>query len=537
MFSDQTEQVVDYYHGVPIADPFRWLEDGNSPEVRAWTDRQNATFRAYMDALPNRAQIRARVDEMLSVDQMESPWQVKERLFYMKRTARQQQPCLMMSEDDREVTLVDPNTDGNDTRTLHLLQVSGDGKKVALGEKIGGEDTCSVQFLDVDSREVLPAKISRGFHRGIAFGIDGSYAYHAHERLTSSRPHYRAVFRLDLLTGQETEIYFAGEGPHIRARVIPGWTDDSMAYLVREPGQFTNLYLHNPLTDSAPRLINDSKTPKFGFLRIGAKCYALACRDGGERQIVTFDAATPEVEHWEVILSQIPESLTECTIWQNLICVTTPLDQGYVTTVYDLNGNLHDQIRYPEGGTLRFHPRRGPGQVGIYYHYSSFDCPPTLMRYDLEAKCHRTVFTEDIPFMSKRVETKQTTYRSTDGTEVPICIAWDPDYVLPSPGPLILTAYGGFGARVTPAFSTFITFMLQQGFRFAFANIRGGSELGDAWHSGGRRRNKPQTISDFIAGAEWLCNAGWTTPEQQASFGACSLYKPPVHSRPALSVQ
>jgi prolyl oligopeptidase len=521
MFSEQTEQVMDYHHGIPVADPYRWLEDGSSPDVRAWTDWQNAAFRAYMDRLPDRATIRARVEQMLSIDQMESPWQVGERLFYLKRTAQQQQPCLMLGEDGGEITLIDPNTDESNARSLHLLQVSADGKRVAVGEKIGGEDTCSIRFLDVDSRELLPTTLPRGFHRGIAFGLDGSYIYHAHERLASLKPHYRAVFRLNLLTGEETEVYFAGEGPQIRTRVIPGSDDDWVAYLVREPGRYTNLYLHNPLKGTAPRHINDAQTPECAFLRIGSRCYVLVRRAGGQRQIAAFDAATPQEEHWELILHELPESLTDCTIWQDLICITTPLGQRYVTTVYDLNGKLQDRIHYPEDGTLRIYPRRGPGQNGIHYHYSSFDSPPTFKHYDLGAKVHRTVFTETVPFASNRVEKRETTYRSTDGVEVPICIAWDPDVVLPAPAPLIFTAYGGFGAKVTPAYSKFITFMLQLGFRFAIANVRGGSELGDAWHRGGKRRNKPQAIADFIAGADWLCDAGLTTPALQASVGAC----------------
>jgi prolyl oligopeptidase len=521
MLSEQTEQVVDYYHGIPVADPFRWLEDGSSPAVRAWTEQQNVACRAYMDSLPDRTNIRSNVGQMLSIDQIESPWQVGPRLFYLKRAAQQQQPCLILSEHGAELLLADPNTDERSALTFHILQVSADGKRVALGEKIGGEDTCAVRFLDVDSREFLPAKLSRGHHRGIAFGVNANYIYHAHERLRSPKPHYRAVFRVDLLTGQESEVFFAGEGPHIRARVIPGCDGDWMAYLVREPGKHTNLYLHSPLRGNPPLLINGPQTPECGFLRIGTKCYALVRRDGGERQVVKFDAATPEVERWEVILSKVPESLTDCTIWQDFICLTGPLDQGSATTVYDLDGNLRDLIQYPEGGTLRIHPRRGPGQTGIYYQFSSFDCPPTVKRYDITAKRHRTVFTEAIPFASNRIEKIETTYRSTDGTEVPICIAWDPDHVLPAPAPLILTAYGGFGTRVTPTYSAFITFMLQQGFRHAFANVRGGSELGDAWHAGGKRKNKPQTIDDFIAAAEWLCDSGWTTPQQQGSVGAC----------------
>jgi prolyl oligopeptidase len=232
-----------------------------------------------------------------------------------------------------------------------------------------------------------------------------------------------------------------------------------------------------------------------------------------------FDADRPEPCDWTVVISDLPPDMYDCAIWNDNICITRSVNQSYVTTVHSLAGVVLNEIRYPEGGTLHFYRARGPAQKGIYYKYSSFTCPPVLKQYDLDSQSHRTIFQENVPHTPNYIEKRETTYVSADGSSVPICVAWDPERVLPSPGPLVFTAYGGFGVNVTPAYSTFVTFLLQQGFRFAFANVRGGSELGTTWYLKGRRKNKPNTISDFIAGAEWLVASGFTTPKHLAIFG------------------
>jgi prolyl oligopeptidase len=257
----------------------------------------------------------------------------------------------------------------------------------------------------------------------------------------------------------------------------------------------------------------------FAPLRVGSRCWALISRDGSKKQIVTFDARHPEPRHWEPILSDLPTTMNQCTIWDEAICITSSTGDTHMTAVYDLTGKKVDDISYPLDGTVQIYPRRGSPQKGIYYKYSSFVCPPVIRQYDLESRCHRAVSTENVPFIPKAVETHRTTYRSGDETRVPICVAWDPAKVSCGPGPLIFTAYGGFGVKITPAYSTFVTFLLEQGFRFAFANVRGGAELGPAWYEAGRRHNKPQTISDFIAGADWLIAKGFTTSNQMATFG------------------
>jgi len=291
-----------------------------------------------------------------------------------------------------------------------------------------------------------------------------------------------------------------------------------MAYFVREPGQPPRLYLHHAHGEDAPLPLSISEAQQFALFGVGSRCYALARLAGEERQVVSFDAAWPEPKDWRTVLATVPGDVVECALRERFLCITKRVGDGLETLVYTLDGRFWDKIEYPAGGTVRMYSHRG---AGVYYQFSSFDRPPAIGRYDLETRTHRTVFTEDIPNLSKHITRFETGFAAPDGAEIPLSFAWDPEHVSTAPGPLALTTYGGFGAKVTPTYSAFLTVLWQSGCRFAFVSVRGGSEGGAAWHEAGRGRNKPQTIADFIAGAEWLCASGWTQPELLASFGAC----------------
>ncbi len=522
MQSGQRDQCVDHFHGVEVADPCRWLEDASSPDVRAWTERQRLIFRSYVDAIPDRSRISSRVEELLCVDTHELPWHVGSKLFYLKRSAYQEQACLTMSEGGIETVLIDPNNRQGSAQTVQILQVSDDGNLLAYGEKTGGEDTCTVGFFDVAKRERLPWRLSRGFHSGLAFAPGGNEVFHAHERIDDERGVHCAVYKLNLLTGEEEEIFFAGKESRLRLRIIPGYDSGWLLYSAHSPESGAHVYLHNA-TDSAPsRQIYHPDFGEFSFLRVGSRCWAMNRRPDGPRQIISFDACRPEPEYWDVILLDVSDEAANCSIWQDHICVTVTASAGTVTHVYSLTGEKTDEINYPQGGTVGIFAQRTPAQSGIYYRYSSFSTPPTICRYDLDRRLHSTLFTRVVPDSPTHIETHQDYFQSADGTHVPITIAWDPTSDPPSPGPTILTAYGGFGGKLTPENSPFYTFLFQQGFRVAFASVRGGSELGADWYEAGRQRNKPNSVMDFIAAAEWLITNNHTTSAQLAFIGGSS---------------
>src|SRR6266436_2909935 len=191
------EPVTDVLHGVPITDPYRWLEDQNSPRTREWLEEQTAYTRSYLDAIPGRERIRKRVDELLAVEIVSEPWKVGSRHFYLKRKAHQEQAVIMMREGDtgEEVVLVNPAKRGEGSTTaVTILNISNDANLLAYGVRHGGEDWQSAEFFDVGTRQVLADRLPVGSGPALVFSPSGRGFYYSHEPIDSVRCHYRAVF-------------------------------------------------------------------------------------------------------------------------------------------------------------------------------------------------------------------------------------------------------------------------------------------------------------------------------------------------------
>src|SRR6267154_3611011 len=190
------DPVTEILHGVSVTDPYRWLEDANSLQTRQWLDQQTGYTRAYLEAIPNRKLIRQRVEELLAVEVISAPRRIKNRDFFLKRKSLQQQPVIMMHEHTtgEDTTLVDPAERNNDnTLSFGILGVSNDGNLLAYSVRYGGEDTCAVEFLDVNRRARLADSLPRGRCRGFAFAPDGSGFYYVHGAYGMPYPHLHAV--------------------------------------------------------------------------------------------------------------------------------------------------------------------------------------------------------------------------------------------------------------------------------------------------------------------------------------------------------
>ena len=215
------EPVTELLHGVPVTDPYRWLEDQNSPRTRAWIEAQTQYARAYLDNIPGRERIRERVREFLAVETYDSLRKVGNRYFFRKRLPDQEQPCICMREgmQGADQVLVDPSHRGTGSRTaVRLQRVSPGGELLLYEVKQGGERSGMFEILDVATRTPLPDVLPRGYLRGSVFAADGKSFYYVHESLDSARPHYRAV-HLHVLGRpfhEDEEIFCAGESERVR---------------------------------------------------------------------------------------------------------------------------------------------------------------------------------------------------------------------------------------------------------------------------------------------------------------------------------
>ncbi len=255
------EPVTEVLHGVPVTDPYRWLEDQNSPRTRKWLDEQTVYTRAYLDAIPGRDRIRKRVEELLAVEVVSEPWKVGERYFYLKRLAYQQQPAIMMRDGHSgdEVVLVDPSERGGGTATsVNILNVSKDGNVLAYGVRQGGQYSQVVEFFGVDRMEVLPDRLPPGFVYGLVFSANGRSFYYSHEIVNCRHPNYRAVYRHEFNSPQEdSEIFVAGEDRKLHLALFGSANGRYLWYLAIQAGDSRRfrLYIQDLVHDKQPSKI------------------------------------------------------------------------------------------------------------------------------------------------------------------------------------------------------------------------------------------------------------------------------------------
>src|SRR5258706_14922812 len=223
-FSER-EPVTEIFHGVPVTDPYRWLEDQDSPRTRAWINEQTFYARAYLDSIPGRERIRKRIQEFLAVETYDSPQKAGSRYFFRKRPTDQEQPCIYMCEgaDGEDHLLIDPAERGADNFTaVRPLRVSPDGRLLLYEVKEGGERTGTFELLEIAARKRLPDLLPRGYLRGFAFVPDGNSYYYVHEAVDAKRPFYRAAYQhvLGTLPNEDQEIFFAGEDEKLRLALL-----------------------------------------------------------------------------------------------------------------------------------------------------------------------------------------------------------------------------------------------------------------------------------------------------------------------------
>jgi prolyl oligopeptidase len=521
------EPVIDVLHGVSITDPYRWLEDQNSLRTRKWLEEQTAYTRAYLDAIPGRDRIRKRVEELLAVEVISEPWKVGNRYFYLKRSAYQEQPVIMMREGDaeEEVALVDPagRHDGT-ANSVRILNVSRDGLLLAYGIARGGDYSHSIEILDVNRRQVLPDRLPLGIGYGFVFSPNGRGFYYSHEIANSARPHYRAVYRHEFgaKRDEDSEIFVAGEDSKLHLELVGSTDDGVLGYRVTrtyDPPRY-DFYLHDVFRRKPPRKLLKEAGSLFLPSFVGKRLFALTDWEAPNLRVVAMDLDDTENNGWFTVVPESNCRITSFAVIGSLVCVARIENMSTRIEAFDLSGHLERVVACPPMGTVRL-LRRPIETTCLFYEFSSFNRPPAILSYHPIYRELKTWAETNLTLDASSIEVNQVHYESKDGTKIPMFLVARKG-LQPSnstPLPTFLTGYGGFGTSLTPQFKAYSTFLIEHGFLFAISNLRGGGEFGEEWHRAGKRQNRQKVIDDFVAAAEWLVTQGYTTPEKTAIGG------------------
>jgi prolyl oligopeptidase len=517
------EPVTDVFHGVPVTDPYRWLEDQDSPRTRAWIEEQTRYARSYLDSIPGRQRIRERIRELLAVETYDSLQKADGRYFFRKRLPDQEQPCIYMRDgtDGEDQLLIDPLERGTGKFTAAKpLRISLDGRLLLYEVKEGGERTGTFELLEIATRKRLPDLLPRGYLRGFAFAPDGKSFYFVHEAINAERPFYRAVYHHVLGTpvGKDQEIFFAGEDEKIRLGLFSH--GKRLVFLVCQFREKTirDAYLHPLGGDRLPIPIFQNLESHVNLRLLADRILAITDRDAPNRRIVEIRLHDNGQHEWIDIVPEIETPINNWLVVGDRIFVSYMKEMIPQVIIFDMKGRKMGEMPVGFDETIRI-IGGSPESDELLLETESFSKPIGIFRYSPKTN-ERTLWVKrNIPFDPANYDHSQISYTSKDGTSVPMYLVGRSDVLKKTGNPTIMTSYGGYGVSMTPQFSIFVAFLMERGCLFALPNIRGGSEFGVGWHNAAKRRNRQTAYDDFLSAAEWLIKTGRTSPGKLAIFG------------------
>jgi prolyl oligopeptidase len=506
------EPVTEILHGVQITDPYRWLEDQNSARTREWLDEQATYARSYFAAIPDRHIITTRVRDLIALKEVISePWNIGDRYFFLKRQEDREQPVMVMRDGlfGPETVLVDPAQRGSGNLiAVSIVTISADGRFLAYSVRLGGTDHSSLEIFDLERGTALPDRLPEGFCTGFVFAPDGTGFYYSHRELHDPQPNYRAAFwhRFGTERSEDRETFFAGEEPNLFLGILDSPKAKLLAYAVFWAGKSprTSVYLQAMSSEpSEPRLVAEKIRGCFVPFFVRGQVLAYTDLAAPNFRIVRIDPANSDPSHWRDVVSESDRRIQQFAVAGDQVFVTRIDRFSTKIEAFGLDGGQKEVPHFPSRGTIDL-LNRTTATEKLFYSNSSISKPAAAYCYDARREDVSTWDEANAPVDLSAIAVEETAYASTDGTLIPLFLAARKDLLRSGPLPTFLTGYGGFGSCVTPRFTAFATFLMEQGFLFAVPALRGGSELGEQWHSAGKRENRQNSFNDFVAAAEWL---------------------------------
>jgi prolyl oligopeptidase len=525
-------EVADDYHGTPVADPYRWLEDATSAETQAWVAEQNARTRAALDARGDLAAIRARLSAIWDYPKYGVPYRRGGRTFFSQNDGLQNQAVLYVQDgpDDAPRVLIDPNTLSADgTAALTSEAPSRDGSLMAYGISQSGSDWQQLRVRDVATGADLPDLIQWCKFSSPAWHPDGTgFFYSRYPDPSTVEPgqesYHNKVYwhRLGTPQAEDRLVYERPDAPGLAFQ--PRVTDDGR-YLFLHVWHGTDptnrLYYRELDSDGAfVRLLDENDASYELIDTVSGVAFLQTDLHGPRGRIVAIDLARPERAAWQEILAE-PAGDGVIAFAKHVggrLAVVFQRDVKHELELFDLEGALLGPVALPTIGSIVGWSGRGADRE-LVLGLTSFLSPPTIYGYDLATGALRTLRAPELAFPLDAYEVRQEFARSKDGTRVPIFLVHRRGLELNGDAPTLLYGYGGFNISLTPQFWVSRLLWLERGGVFAVANMRGGSEYGEEWHRAGMLERKQNVFDDFIAAAEWLVGSGTTRPGRLAIAG------------------
>lgn len=518
--------VVDTIFGVPVADPYRWLEDDMSKETEEWVKAQNNITFGYLDKISYRDQIRERLMEIWNYEKFSIPFREGDYIYFAKNDGLQNQYVYYRQKEGGEPELfLDPNSFSADgTTSLAEMGFSKDGSRLAYSISEGGSDWRKIIVMDTDTKQIIGDTIKDVKFSGISWKGNEGFYYSSYDKpqgseLSAKTDHHKLYFHKMGTSQKEDKVVF---GSDIKRRYVDGTVTEDDRFLIVTAAESTT---GNEL------YIMDLTVPNSSFIAIagnfdnehyvinneGSRLFISTNLNAPNRKIVTVNANNPGIENWIDLIPETENVLNPATASGYLFAHYLRDAVSYIKQ-FDLNGQLIREIELPGPGTAGgFSGKKSDKDV--YYSFTNYTTPTVMYKMDPETGKAEIYKKPEVRFNSDSYVSEQVFYESADGTKIPMIITYSKDTSRDGKNPTILYGYGGFSISETPEFSVTTALWLEMGGIYAVPNIRGGGEYGEKWHLAGTKMNKQNVFDDFISAAQYLTDNNYTSTPYLAVRG------------------
>ncbi len=520
---------VDEYFGAKVPDPYRWLEDDNSEETKAWVKAQNEVTFGLLSKIPFRDKIKNRLTKVWNYEKRGAPFKRGDKYYFYKNDGLQNQSVLYVQKElgaEAEV-FFDPNKLSKDgTVALSSASFSKDGKYMAYSIAKAGSDWNEIFVMDTETKEVLKDHIKWVKFSGMAWHNNGFFysAYDAPKEgdALKGKNEFQKVYYHTVGKAQDTDVliyedkdhpqrgFFAGTTENEKFLILNAWesSDGGMLFVKNLEDEKSDFIQVNKDFEKSHNVIDEKDGKLIIITNLNAPKYRL----------VTVDASAPQEENWKDLIPESADLLQSCEIAGGKLFTTYLKDVHTEIKAFDFNGKFLYNLELPGIGTASGFSGK-PDEDIAFYGYTSYTTPTKILKYDIKENKSEEFFVPKVDFDPSLYEAKQVFFKSKDGTKIPMEIVHKKGIALDGNNPTMMYGYGGFNVIYEPDFRSSRIPWLENGGIYVNVHMRGGGEYGEKWHKSGTKLQKQNVFDDFIAAAEYLIKEKYTSSEKLAILG------------------
>jgi prolyl oligopeptidase len=524
----KTNQIDDYF-GTKVSDPYRWLEDDNSAETKAWVDEENKITFSYLEKIPFRENVKKRLTQLWNYEKLTAPVKKAGMYFSFYNNGLQNQAvlCVQKNLKDTRIELLDPNSLSADgTVSFSGWDVSKDGKYLAYGISKAGSDWVEINVLEISTKKQLTDKIEWVKFSNISWCKNGFYysRYDAPESgkaLTKQNTGHKVYYH-EVGTNQSADKLIFADGTHPDRNFAAGVTDDEK-YLILSGSESTSgnsLWIKetNDVGNNWHKLVDNFESDYNVIYNNGNNFYIQTNYKASNQRLLKINLSTAEEKYWQEIISQQKDLLEGVQYADRKFIASFMHDVASKVNVYDTAGLLLNEVNLE--GLCKVNDLSTSDKDTIaFFTRATFTAPPMVYAYNIKQNKTELFFKPKTDFKSEDYETKQVFFNSKDGALIPMFITSKKGIELNGNNPCFVFGYGGFNAYYSPEYRTDRALFLEAGGIYCVPGIRGGGDYGEDWHKAGTKCKKQNVFDDFIAACDYLVTEKYTSHEKLAIHG------------------